>query len=135
LTPDRLLDYLRTCVVFEEDERGRIVKKVAGYHQFRAVRQAREKVVRETEAVRAGEAQTTGGRGGVVWHTQGSGKSLTMLMLAGELVREPQLANPTIVVVTDRNDLDQQLFDTFAGGRELLRQTPVMAESREDLGE
>jgi len=135
LAPERLLDYLRTCIVFEEDERGTIVKKVAGYHQFRAVRKAREAVVRETETVRAGEAQTTGGRGGVVWHTQGSGKSLTMLMLSGALIREPRLANPTIVVVTDRNDLDQQLFDTFAGGRELLRQTPVMAEGREHLGE
>jgi type I restriction enzyme R subunit len=133
LTPARLLDYLLACVVFEENERGGIVKKVAGYHQFLAVREARERVVREIQTVRAGEAKTTGGRGGVVWHTQGSGKSLTMLMLAGALIRDPRLANPTIVVVTDRNDLDQQLFDTFAGGRELLRQTPVMAESREDL--
>ncbi|MHA7813117.1 MAG: type I restriction endonuclease subunit R [Phycisphaerales bacterium] len=135
LTPDRLLDYLQTCIVFEEDERGEIVKKVAGYHQFRAVRKGRTSVLEATEAVRNGEANTNGGRGGVVWHTQGSGKSLTMLMLSGALIREPRLKNPTIVVVTDRNDLDQQLFDTFAGGRELLRQTPVMAESREHLSE
>ena len=67
------------------------------------------------------------GRGGVVWHTQGSGKSLTMLMLAGALVREPRMANPTIVMITDRNDLDDQLFDTFAAGRKLLRQDPVQA--------
>jgi type I restriction enzyme R subunit len=64
------------------------------------------------------------GRGGVIWHTQGSGKSLTMLMLAGALIREPRLANPTIIMITDRNDLDDQLFDTFAAGRALLRQAP-----------
>ena len=75
------------------------------------------------------------GKGGVVWHTQGSGKSLTMLMLAGALVREPALANPTIVVVTDRNDLDDQLFGTFAAGRALLRQAPIQAESRYHLKE
>jgi type I restriction enzyme R subunit len=133
LTPTRLIDYLRACVVFEENERGGIVKKVAGYHQFRAVREARERIVREVQIVRSGESDTLGGRGGVVWHTQGSGKSLTMLMLAGALIRDARLANPTVVVVTDRNDLDQQLFDTFATGRDLLRQTPVMAESRDDL--
>ena len=69
----------------------------------------------------------------MVWHTQGSGKSLTMLMLAGALIREPRLANPTVVVVTDRNDLDDQLFDTFAAGRALLRQAPVQAENRGQL--
>ncbi len=69
--------------------------------------------------------------GGVVWHTQGIGKSLTMLMLAGTLVRAAEMANPTVVIVTDRNDLDDQLFDTFAMGRALLRQDPVQAESRE----
>jgi type I restriction enzyme, R subunit len=73
------------------------------------------------------------GRGGVIWHTQGSGKSLTMLMLAGALIREPRLTNPTVVMITDRNDLDDQLFDTFAAGRALLRQAPVQAESREQL--
>jgi type I restriction enzyme, R subunit len=72
-------------------------------------------------------------RGGVVWHTQGSGKSLTMLMLAGALIGDERLQNPTIVVVTDRNDLDGQLFGTFAAGRALLRQAPEQAESREDL--
>jgi type I restriction enzyme R subunit len=75
----------------------------------------------------------TGGQGGVVWHTQGSGKSLTMLMLAGTLVRAGEMANPTLVIVTDRNDLDDQLFDTFAMGRGLLRQDPVQADSREHL--
>ena len=73
------------------------------------------------------------GKGGVVWHTQGSGKSLTMLMLAGTLVRAAEMANPTVVIVTDRNDLDDQLFDTFAMGRALLRQDPVQADSREHL--
>lgn len=127
--PHALVDYLRTCVVFEEDERGSIAKKIAGYHQFRAVRKARASVL---ESLRPPSAEG-GGRGGVIWHTQGSGKSLTMLMLAGALIREPRLANPTVVMITDRNDLDDQLFDTFAAGRALLRQAPVQAESREQL--
>lgn len=129
--PSRLLDYLRTCVAFEEDERGEIDKKVAGYHQFRAVRRTRASVLEHLRP-RVGDGD---GRGGVVWHTQGSGKSLTMLMLAGALVREPVMANPTIVMVTDRNDLDDQLFGTFAAGRALLRQAPTQAETREHLRE
>ena len=124
--PHALLDYLRSCVVFEEDERGEIIKKIAGYHQFRAVRKARTSVIRHMKP--EGD-----GRGGVIWHTQGSGKSLTMLMLAGALIREPQMANPTMVMITDRNDLDDQLFETFAAGRALLRQKPIQAESREHL--
>lgn len=132
LTPAALLDYLQSCVTFEEDERGNVVKKVAGYHQFRAVRKARASVIgaMKTPERRDDEAA---GKGGVVWHTQGSGKSLTMLMLAGTLVRAAEMANPTIVIVTDRNDLDDQLFDTFAMGRTLLRQEPVQADSREHL--
>lgn len=140
LNPAALLDYLRSCVAFEEDERGNIVKKVAGYHQFRAVRKARasviaaqtltaEEVVQKTKA----GVEYHGRPGGVIWHTQGSGKSLTMLMLAGTLVRAAEMANPTVVIVTDRNDLDDQLFDTFAMGRALLRQEPVQADSREHL--
>ncbi len=121
-----LLDYLRTCVTFEEDERGEIVKKIAGYHQFRAVRRARASVLAHLKP-------DGDGRGGVIWHTQGSGKSLTMLMLAGTLIREPRMANPTVVMITDRNDLDDQLFDTFVAGRALLRQVPVQATSREHL--
>ena len=124
-----LLDYLRTCVVFEEDERGQIAKKIAGYHQFRAVRKARESVLAHLRP----PSGTGDGRGGVIWHTQGSGKSLTMLMLAGALIREPRMANPTVVMITDRNDLDDQLFDTFAAGRALLRQDPVQAVRREQL--
>ncbi len=150
--PHVLLDYLRTCVVFEEDERGEIIKKIAGYHQFRAVRKARESVLEALKVEHphpgppplAGEggkdglhavasAQAGDGRGGVIWHTQGSGKSLTMLMLAGALIREPRMANPTVVMITDRNDLDDQLFETFAAGRALLRQLPVQAESRDHL--
>ncbi len=127
--PRALVDYLRTCVTFEEDERGEIAKKIAGYHQFRAVRKVRASVLARLKPP-AGEGD---GRGGVIWHTQGSGKSLTMLMLAGALIREPRLTNPTVVMITDRNDLDDQLFDTFAAGRALLRQDPVQAASREQL--
>ena len=124
-----LVDYLRTCVTFEEDERGEIAKLIAGYHQFRAVRKARASVLTHLKPPSgAGD-----GRGGVIWHTQGSGKSLTMLMLAGGLIRESRLTNPTIVMITDRNDLDDQLFETFAAGRALLREDPVQAASREHL--
>ncbi len=127
--PRTLVDYLRTCVTFEEDERGEIAKKIAGYHQFRAVRKARASVLARLKP----PSGTGDGRGGVIWHTQGSGKSLTMLMLAGALIREPRMTNPTVVMITDRNDLDDQLFDTFAAGRALLRQDPVQAASREHL--
>ena len=100
--PEALLDYLTRCIVFEENEKtGRIVKKIGGYHQFRAMRKARE-------SVKAALKPGGDGRGGLIWHTQGSGKSLTMLMLAGALIGDPLLENPTIVVVTDRNDLDGQ---------------------------
>ncbi len=128
--PQRLLDYLRHCVIFEEDDRtGEIVKKIAGYHQFRAMQKARASV---KAALRppAGEGD---GRGGVIWHMQGSGKSLTILMLSGSLIGDDQLANPTVVVVTDRNDLDGQLFGTFASGRALLQQQLEQADSRDDL--
>lgn len=122
-----LVDYLAHCIVFEEDARtGHIIKKIAGYHQFRAVRKARERV-------KSALKPDGDGRGGVVWHTQGSGKSLTMLMLSGALITDAELENPTIIVVTDRNDLDGQLFGTFADGRALLRQDPEQAEDRDDL--
>jgi len=126
-SPEALTGYLAHCVVFEEDERsGQIIKKIGGYHQFRAVRKARDRV--KSALKPAGD-----GRGGVVWHTQGSGKSLSMLMLSGALIADDELENPTIVVVTDRNDLDGQLFGTFADGRALLRQEPYQANSRDDL--
>ncbi|TRB06351.1 type I restriction endonuclease subunit R [Agrobacterium tumefaciens] len=125
--PDALLDYLVNCIVFEENSgTGKAVKRIGGYHQFRAVRSTRNRV-------KLALKPDGDGKGGLVWHTQGSGKSLTMLMLSGALVADDQLQNPTIVVVSDRNDLDGQLFGTFADGRALLRQTPEQAESREDL--
>ena len=129
--PRTLVDYLRTCVVFEENERGEIAKKIAGYHQFRAMHKTRASVLERLKP----PAGAGDGCGGVIWHTQGSGKSLTMLMLAGALIRDSRMANPTIVMITDRNDLDDQLFDTFTGGRALLRQDPVRATSRNQLQE
>lgn len=135
LEPRALLDYLRSCIVFEEDERANITKKIAGYHQFRAVRKARASVLAALKPPVGINTGEDAGKGGVIWHTQGSGKSLTMLMLAGSLIREPAMANPTIVIVTDRNDLDDQLFGTFAMGRSLLRQDPVQATSRAQLKE
>lgn len=125
--PHRLIDYLRFCITFQEDDRtGEIIKRAAGYHQFRAALKGRDSV---KQALRP----LGDGRGGVVWHTQGSGKSLTMLMLSGALIADSRLRNPTLVVVTDRNDLDGQLFDTFVAGRALLRQEPQQADSRADL--
>jgi len=123
----RFLDYLRSFVAFEEDD-GALLKKLAGYHQFHAV----QKAVAET--VRA--ADVTGDhRVGVVWHTQGSGKSLTMVFYAGRIILHPAMQNPTLVVVTDTNDLDDQLFGTFSRCDELLRQTPQQAGSRDELKE
>ena len=127
--PRMLVDYLRTCVTFEAGERGEIAKKIAGYHQFRAVRKARASVLAHLKP----SSGTGDGRAGVIWHTQGSGKSLTMLMLAGGLIRELRMTNPTIVMITDRNDLDDQLFGTFAAGRALLGQDPIQAVSREHI--
>ena len=146
--PLRILDLLRDFVVFEEDG-VTLVKKIAGYHQFHAARFAvaetlraaelQEIEVRESEAAGGYEAgRQPGGhpgdrRVGVVWHTQGSGKSLTMAFYAGAIIREPAMENPTLVVVTDRNDLDDQLYGTFSRCRDLLRQPPVQAGSRADL--
>jgi type I restriction enzyme R subunit len=129
LQPSLLIDYLRSCVVFEENVRGEVAKKIAGYHQFRALRNTRGRVLERIKPP-LGDGD---GRGGVVWQTQGSGKSLVMLMLAGALIREPALANPTVVMVTDRSDLDDQLFGTFARGRQLLGETPTHANSRQHL--
>ena len=140
----RFLALLRDFIVFEDDGGGRLAKKMAGYHQFHAVEtavgetlRAAELRVRE-EAGRYESGRKPGGnpgdrRIGVVWHTQGSGKSLTMAFYAGRIIREPAMANPTVVVLTDRNDLDDQLFGTFARCRDLLRQPPVQADSRADL--
>jgi len=122
----RLLDFLRYFIVFEDEGGGILVKKIAGYHQYHAVNRAL------TETISAC-AEDGDQRVGVVWHTQGSGKSLTMAFYAGRLVLEPKLQNPTIVVITDRNDLDDQLYGTFSRCSELLRQAPVQAEDREHL--
>jgi len=130
-----LLDYIRNFITFEksktEDKETKIikvetVKKIAAYHQFYAVNKAVKSTI---EAAKAGGSK----KAGVIWHTQGSGKSLSMVFYAGKLVQS--LNNPTIVVITDRNDLDDQLFDTFAGNSYLLRQPPKQAESCEHLKE
>ncbi len=144
----RFLDLVRDFIVFEDDG-GAPVKKMAGYHQFHAVRVAVAETLRAA-ALQADARQIAEPRGryeagrqpggdpgdrriGVVWHTQGSGKSLTMAFYAGRVIREPALANPTVVVLTDRNDLDDQLFGTFSRCRDLLRQPPVQAANRADL--
>jgi type I restriction enzyme R subunit len=129
LAPAYLLDYLRYFVLFEDD--GTLVKKVAGYHQFHAVRAAVEQVV---TAASTDEA-TRRGKGGVVWHTQGSGKSITMTCFAARVMQEPRLENPTIVVITDRNDLDGQLLGVFSLSQDLLREQPQQATTRQKLRE
>ncbi|MEF9675497.1 type I restriction endonuclease subunit R [Pectobacterium aroidearum] len=121
----RLLALLRDFTVFGETGSG-LAKIIAGYHQFHAVRHA----VNSTVIASSPEGNQ---RAGIIWHTQGSGKSLLMAFYAGQLVKHPAMANPTLVVLTDRNDLDDQLFSTFSMCRDLIRQTPVQAESREDL--
>ena len=121
----RFLDLVRHFIVFEVDG-PTIAKKMAGYHQFHAVNKAVACTV-QAASPRGNK------RVGVVWHTQGSGKSLTMAFYAGKIIRHPAMANPTLVVLTDRNDLDDQLFGTFAACQDLLRQKPVQAESRADL--
>ena len=147
--PSRFLALLRNFIVFEDDGSGAFVKKMAGYHQFHAVE------VAVAETLRAAELSQTDGRLeektvlqepvrkpggapgdrriGVIWHTQGSGKSLSMAFYAGRIIRERAMANPTIVVLTDRNDLDDQLFGTFSRCQDLLRQPPAQAASRADL--
>jgi type I restriction enzyme R subunit len=145
----RFLDLIRHFIVFEDDGGTSVIKKMAGYHQFHAVRTAVEETVRAAGVGESVLKEPHGGyfakpqpggapgdrRVGVVWHTQGSGKSLTMAFYAGRLVLEPAMENPTLVVLTDRNDLDDQLFGTFSRCHELLRQKPVQAQSRENLRE
>jgi type I restriction enzyme R subunit len=122
----RFLDLVRWFIVFDDDGSGKLTKKMAGYHQFHAVQAAVDATVKASQP--KGDR-----RAGVVWHTQGSGKSLTMAFFAGRIVEHPAMENPTLVVITDRNDLDDQLFGTFCGCAELLRQEPVQAESRDHL--
>jgi len=157
----RLLDLVRNFVVFEDNGEA-VVKKLAGYHQFHAVNKAVEATLRaagvaanplarssrrekahsnspaENQSLvtsAATDINVGDRRAGVIWHTQGSGKSLSMVLYAGKIVQHPAMENPTLVVLTDRNDLDDQLFGTFSACKELLRQTPVQAESREHLRE
>lgn len=145
----RMLTYLQHFIVFENDEGGVPIKKLAAYHQFHAVNTAVEETVRASRIpAQAGEVREDTGvfyagkaprsvegdrRCGVVWHTQGSGKSLTMAFYVGRIILHPAMENPTLVILTDRNDLDEQLFGTFSRCQELLRQKPVQAQSREEL--
>ncbi len=142
----RFLDLIRYFIVFEQERGAPAVKKIAGYHQFHAVNVAVEetlraatatKAIREARgryaAVKMKDSEFGDRRIGVVWHTQGAGKSLTMAFYTGRIVLHPEMENPTIVVITDRNDLDGQLFGTFSRCSEILRQVPEQAATREDL--
>jgi len=146
----RFLNLIRHFLVFEDAGGGKLTKKMAGYHQFHAVNVAVEETLRASRMVRRVPQEEVSGRYeagrkpggdpgdrrvGVVWHTQGSGKSLTMAFYAGRVILHPAMENPTIVVLTDRNDLDDQLFGTFARCKDLLRQDPVQAQDRADLRE
>ncbi len=141
--PALLLDYLRYFVLFEMAD-GQVVKKIAAYHQFHAVRAAvKAAVIAATQpaantlqdqwATYAERVKPGSRMGGIVWHTQGSGKSISMVCFAAKLMQQPEMHNPTLVVVTDRNDLDGQLFQTFVGARSLLREQPQQAGSRDEL--
>ena len=144
----RLLALVRDFIVFEDDGSGALVKKMAGYHQFHAVQTAvaetlRAAALRRAVADRDPQGRDESGRRpggargdrriGVVWHTQGSGKSLTMAFYAGRIMRDLAMENPTVVVLTDRNDLDDQLFSTFSRCADLLGLPPAQAKSRADL--
>jgi type I restriction enzyme R subunit len=137
--PERFLDLLQYFIVFEEDpDSGDLHKIIASYHQFYAVNAAVQETVRASglgPAVRALGGKPGDRRAGVVWHTQGSGKSFSILFYAARIVRHPAMQNPTLVVLTDRNDLDDQLFGQFQRCADLLGQTPLQAASRENLRE
>ncbi|MCX8521268.1 MAG: type I restriction endonuclease, partial [Rhodoferax sp.] len=145
--PELFLDYIRHFVLFEQDGDA-VIKKIAGYHQFHAVREAVRATViaasspdkgllevREERATYGKEVKAGSRKAGVVWHTQGSGKSITMACYAGKLLQQPEMKNPTLVVVTDRNDLVGQLFATFCAAGDLLKTTPLQAGSRDELRE
>lgn len=125
LNKKTLLDLISRFIVYEKSDT-KTLKKVAAYHQYYAVNKAVESTV---------IASSTNGdrRGGVIWHTQGSGKSLSMVFYSGKLIIEPRMENPTLVILTDRNDLDEQLHETFTNCQQLLRQEPQKAEDRKDL--
>lgn len=136
------LDYIRHFILFEQDG-DHLIKKIAGYHQFHAVREAVRAVITASEipenqldeprAAYADSVEPGSKKGGVIWHTQGSGKSISMVCFTGKLLQQPEMKNPTIVVVTDRNDLDSQLFQTFSSAQDLLKQRPIQANTREEL--
>ena len=126
MQPEDLLDYIRYFVLFERDSSGKTIKKIAAYHQYYGVNEAVDSTIWAT-------SEKGDRRIGVMWHTQGSGKSISMLFYAGKLLAQPELKNPTIVVVTDRNDLDGQLFQTFSSGKDLIKQTPQQVEDRDQL--
>lgn len=143
--PELFLDYMRYFVLFEDDGDS-LVKKIAGYHQFHGVREAvrvttiaaadsEDGAVRERRATYGDEVQPGSRKAGVFWHTQGSGKSISMCCYAGKLLQQPEMKNPTLVVVTDRNELDGQLYQQFCMAKDLLKQTPEQANSREELRE
>ena len=126
-TKERLLDIIQNFVIYEVDGE-EIIKKIAGYHQYHAVNKAIVKTI-EASSLKGDK------RAGVVWHTQGSGKSLSMVFFSGKLIKQKAMENPTLIILTDRNDLDNQLFDTFSLSKDLLRTTPAQAENRSDLRE
>ncbi|NDW11160.1 type I restriction endonuclease subunit R [Dysgonomonas sp. 520] len=141
--PDLFLDYIRHFILFEQEGEN-LIKKIAAYHQFHAVREAVNATVtaaKLTDGVTTKNIRNFSGKeimpgnkkAGVIWHTQGSGKSISMVCYAGKLLQQVEMQNPTIVVVTDRSDLDGQLFNVFSQAADLLKQTPIQAESREDL--
>ena len=143
--PELFLDYMRYFVLFEDDGDS-LIKKIAGYHQFHGVREAvrvttiaaadsDQPSVRERRATYGDEVQPGSRKAGVFWHTQGSGKSISMCCYAGKLLQQPAMKNPTLVVVTDRNELDGQLYQQFCMAKDLLKQTPEQANSREELRE
>lgn len=137
--PELLLDYLHHFILFEQDG-DTIVKKIAGYHQFHAVREAVKATVIAAQKLETEEARATyadrvepgSGKAGVIWHTQGSGKSISMVCYAGKLMAQREMNNPTIVVVTDRNDLDGQLYNTFCMSADTLKQMPIRIGEDDD---
>ena len=150
--PELFLDYLRHFVLYEPGPDGLLIKKIAAYHQFHAVRTAVIATIRAAEQPRTilplvhdapapyagrlpGREEIVPGsrKGGIVWHTQGSGKSISMACFAGKLRQQPEMRNPTLVIVTDRNDLDGQLFQQFAHAQSVLKELPVQAHDREHL--
>lgn len=126
MKPKDLLDYVQNFVVYEKDSKNRVIKKIGAYHQFYGVNEAVDCTLLAT-------AKNGDRKVGVFWHTQGSGKSLSMLFYAGKVLSRAELKNPTLVIVTDRNDLDGQLYATFCEGKDLLKQTPVQADGRDEM--